>query len=214
MELEFHNLLPDPLAGYTFQPDSFWQSGSFLFEPGKFYDIHAHSGKGKTTILDIIYGKRKDYTGKYGIGGKSVRQMGVDDWSYLRKNSISYVFQGLRLFPKLTGRDNIAIKNKLTGYLSDDKMEKLAEKLEIDQHLNKRSAHMSFGQRQRLSLIRALAQPFEWLLLDEPFSHLDKVMSERVTEIILNECTSRGAGLIVSRLDDRQYIECNKTIVL
>ena len=71
----------------------------------------------------------------------------------------------------------------------------------MDSLLHKKASILSFGQRQRFALIRAICKPYKWLLLDEPFSHLDKANQKKVWELVINDVQSKGAGLIITSLD-------------
>jgi ABC-type lipoprotein export system ATPase subunit len=193
---------------------SFWNSGTLEFQQGEVYEIIAPSGKGKTTLLDILFGKRKDFDGSYTMNGTATNKLPLQQWAAIRREHVSYVFQGLRLFKHLTGWENIAIKNRLTGYLSESDILLFAEKLAIADQLHKKAGLMSFGQQQRLALIRALAQPFSWLLLDEPFSHIDRETAHEAAKLITSTCKERGAGCIVTRLGSESYISANYQIIL
>ena len=78
---------------------------------------------------------------------------------------------------ELTAMENVEIKNRLTGYLSRSRIEEMFDMLGIADKLDARIGQMSFGQQQRVGMIHALAQPFDFILLDEPVSHLDEINS-------------------------------------
>lgn len=214
MQLAFQNVIPIPLEEINHAETSFWISGTMAFQKGNTYDIVASSGKGKTTILDILFGRRQDYNGTYTIDGQKTESLSLKTWSELRIRHLSYVFQGLRLFRHLTGMQNIELKNKLTNHLSTEEILHYANQLQIVDQLNKKAGLMSFGQQQRLAIIRAIAQPFDWLLLDEPFSHIDPKTSARAAKLIEDSCKERGAGLIITRLNKENYIHATHQIVL
>ena len=79
---------------------------------------------------------------------------------------------------------------------------------------NTRIDHMSYGQQQRVALIRALCQPFEFLLLDEPISHLDDRNSDIMRDIILTEVERQGAALIATSIGKHMNIEYDKSLSL
>jgi putative ABC transport system ATP-binding protein len=214
MELSLSNVLPYPLKEMEHHSKSFWNAGTLQFQQGEVYEIIAPSGRGKTTLLDILFGKRKDFDGSYAINGSTTNKLPLKQWAALRRAHISYVFQGLRLFKHLTGVENIALKNRLTGCLSDNDITSMAGKLAIADQLHKKAGLMSFGQQQRLALIRALAQPFDWLLLDEPFSHIDRETAEVAADLITSVCREKGAGCIVTRLGNESFITADHQIVL
>ena len=117
-----------------------------------------------------------------------------------RRKKMAVVFQGLQIFDELTALENIQLKNDLTKFTTEAKMREMAEKLGIASLLDRKAAILSFGQKQRIALVRALCQPFEFLLLDEPFSHLDLANAKLCLELINEECSARGAGYILTTL--------------
>ena len=91
---------------------------------------------------------------------------------------------------------------------SQAQIEYWAEQLGVYSLLGKKTSILSFGQRQRIALIRALSKPYQWLLLDEPFSHLDKANQAIVWELVLDDIQSKHAGLIITSLDtDNKLID-------
>jgi putative ABC transport system ATP-binding protein len=72
----------------------------------------------------------------------------------------------------------------------------------------------SYGEQQRIAIIRALIQPFEWLLMDEPFSHLDENNTAKAAALIADECSQRNAGFIITDLDDDENFNYSKKLNL
>ena len=120
----------------------------------------------------MIYGIRKDYRGTVLLNDQSVSQMSWREWSNLRKKNLSYIFQGLELFESLTARENILLKNNITGFQLPHRIEEMAQALGIEEFMGRKAGILSFGQQQRVAIIRALCQPFNFLLADECFSPL------------------------------------------
>lgn len=75
-------------------------------------------------------------------------------------------------------------------------------------------ATLSLGQRQRVAVVRALCQPFEFLLMDEPFSHIDRESAETVSAMVLGEVEAQKAGLIVTALDPTDLFPFDVTLNL
>jgi ABC-type lipoprotein export system ATPase subunit len=147
---------------------------------------------------------------------------------------MAVVFQDLRLFLHLTARENIELKRQLTAQFqipdakiqqastdirrpkseiappSVSALENWAKRLGIAEYLDKTCAILSYGQRQRVAIIRALAQPFDYLLLDEPFSHLDAENISIATDIIKEACIQQNAGLILVSLGDKYAFNYDK----
>ena len=212
--IELQNLRPEPLLPNGIQPDSQTFATEVHFETGKRYLVIATSGKGKSTLLHIIYGLRQDYTGTVRVGEREVRQLAPDDWSELRQRQFSIVFQNLRLFADLTARENIALQNTLTNHKTTEEIEVMAERLGVRELLDKPAGQLSYGQRQRMAIIRALCQPFQFLLLDEPFSHLDEGNTKAACALFEEELDAQGAGLILVSLGERYFLRFDEELRL
>jgi len=166
------------------------------FRKGQRYLIKAPSGRGKSSFMHLLYGLRQDYKGKVVIEEVEVGKMTMEDLASLRKTKLSIVFQDLRLFPQLNALENILIKNDLTKHKSIDEIRQMAKLLNVSNILDQSPPTLSYGQQQRIALIRALCQPFDFLLLDEPFSHLDLDNIRLARDLIDQELKATGSGLI------------------
>ena len=90
----------------------------------------------------------------------------------------------------------------------------MAEKLKISEILEKKCEKISLGEQQRIAIIRALVQPFDWILLDEPFSNLDPENIKNASSLILEECKKRNAGLIITALKEDEYFSYNLKLIM
>ena len=207
-DIVFHDVMPHPLRELGRGEDTLWY-GRHTFIQGDTYGIFAESGRGKTTALSLIAGIRKDYSGRLTIQGNSTQKWSDNQWSAWRAHSLSVVPQGLRLFDNLTAFENIQfVASCFEGSASRNQIETWAERLGIQSLLHKKTSILSFGQRQRIALLRALSKPYQWLLLDEPFSHLDRANQAIIWELVLDDIQSKQAGLIITSLDtDNKLID-------
>jgi putative ABC transport system ATP-binding protein len=180
-----------------------------VFEKGNKYLFKANSGHGKSSILNFIYGSNKNFNGKISFEG-------VENTSviFLRRTKLAYVFQDFKLFTSLTLWENIKIKNNLTEYKTDEQILILIEKLGLLHKKDQLVETLSLGQRQRVSIIRALCQPFDFLLLDEPFSHLDEDNIRILTDIINEELEIQNSGLILTTLNNEYLFQYDKILNL
>jgi ABC-type lipoprotein export system ATPase subunit len=176
--------------------------------------IEANSGAGKSSLLSYIIGYRQDYFGRILFDDRDIRSFHVSDWVQVRQHNLSLLFQDLRLFPELTALENVEIKNNLTGFKPRKQIVEWFDALGIGDKLDAKVAHMSFGQQQRVAMIRALVQPFDFLLLDEPISHLDEMNSRVMCDIMLQEVHSQGAGVIVTSIGKHMTLPYDKTYSL
>lgn len=214
MTIRLENLIPLPLLEQQREKSEIWENPQLSFDPGESYLVEAPSGRGKTSLLSVIYGLRPDYRGKVYLDDADISSFTPKGWSEIRKKKLSFIFQGLELFDELTAMENILLKNDITREKSEEEIKEMAEVLGIADFLNRKTGILSFGQQQRVAIIRALSQPFEFLLADECFSHMDQDNSKIAFDLILQECQSKNAGLILSSLDSMENISIGKQIIL
>ncbi|HCN54732.1 MAG TPA: ABC transporter ATP-binding protein [Prevotella sp.] len=197
--IQLHSVLPQVFAQRDDLQSEVWKQ-EVTFEKGHLYLVLADSGKGKSTFCSYVIGYRHDYSGSVTFDDKNTADFRVRDWVDMRKRHLSHLFQELRLFPELTAWENVAIKNNLTGFKSRQEIETWFEMLGIADKLDAKIGRMSFGQQQRVAMIRALVQPFDFILADEPISHLDDTNSNIMGEIMMEEARRQGAGVIVTSI--------------
>lgn len=207
------NVLPHVFANRTDLKSDVWLN-DVKFEKGRLYLVEAMSGTGKSTLCSYILGYRHDYTGKVRFDDKDVKSLSVNDWVTIRQRSISHLFQELRLFPELTALENVQIKNNLTGFKPIGEVKEWFERLGIADKLDAKVGRMSFGQQQRVAMIRALVQPFDFLLADEPISHLDDTNSAIMADIMMSEAKRQGAGVIVTSIGKHMVLDYDKVYKL
>jgi len=203
-----------PLVFQGREPKSQIWLQDVTFQKGRTYLVEANSGTGKSSLCSYIIGYRKDYLGTILFDGKDIRNYRVSEWTSLRKHSLSLLFQELRLFPELTAMENVQIKNGLTGHKSRQEIETWFERLGIADKMDAKAGRMSFGQQQRVAMIRALVQPFDFLMADEPISHLDDKNSAIMGEIMMEEARRQGAGVIVTSIGKHISLPYDKTFCL
>ena len=173
--------------------------------------IEAASGTGKSSLCSFVYGYRNDYQGIICFDGKNIRSMNVSDWVEIRKTSLSMLFQELRLFPELSSWENVQIKNSLTGFKSKKEIKQWFEALGIAEKWNTPLGMLSFGQQQRVAMIRALCQPFDFIFLDEPVSHLDEENGRIMASLLTEEVERQGAGVVVTSIGKHLELDYHKT---
>ncbi len=212
-KIELKNTLPEVFATRDDIQSEIWHR-EVTFERGHSYLVVAESGTGKSSLCSYLIGYRKDYQGIISFDGKNIRNYKVKDWVDIRKRSLSLMFQELRLFPELTAYENVAIKNNLTGFKKRRQIERWFDALGIGDKLHAPIGRMSFGQQQRVAVIRALVQPFDFLLADEPTSHLDEENGKAMGEIMMEEARAQGAGVIVTSVGKHVALDYEKTFRL
>lgn len=185
-----------------------------VLQGNEYVFLKAPSGTGKTTLIHMLYGIRTDYEGTIQWDGKVLKQLNADALAELRVNKVSVIFQDMRLFPELTAWENLDIKRQLTDTVDEATMKGWMQRLGIANKSASRGATLSYGEQQRVAIIRALLQPFEWLLMDEPFSHLDNDNKVRAAELISEVVKQRNAAMLLADLDDNNFFPYTQTIDL
>ena len=135
-------------------------------------------------------------------------------WQALRRRNIAYLPQELSLFPELTAWENIQLKNRVTGYASEKMVERWLEQLGIASRRDYPAGRMSIGQQQRVAIIRSVCQPFDFILLDEPVSHLDEDNNRIAAAIIAEEARRQGAGVISTSVGNHILLDYNERLRL
>ncbi len=202
------NTLPRVFASETIPHSEVWKS-QISFSRGNLYLVEAASGGGKSSLCAYIFGARTDYEGRILFDTTDISTLSIDDWLELRRRHIAYLPQELSLFPELTAWENIQLKNRLTGYASDKMLNRWFEQLGIASRRDYPAARLSIGQQQRVAIIRAICQPFDFMLLDEPVSHLDAANNRIAADLITEEAARQGAAIISTSVGN--HIDLNYT---
>lgn len=210
MQLTLNNLLPTYFPEARKQTSEVWGK-TLSFSPGEMVKIVAPSGSGKTSLMHFLYGLRNDYSGEINYeGGRSIKTYTAEDFAAQRREKLSIVLQDMRLLPEQTVYENLFIKYQLQPHHPVEKIKEMTERLGIGSKLYSKCKTCSYGEQQRVAIIRALLQPFQFLLLDEPFSHLDNNNSMKAMELMLEEAKLRGAAIIFADLERIDYFPFNR----
>lgn len=119
----------------------------------------------------------------------------------MRRRALSLQFQELRLFPELSALENVLLKNRLTNHRSRKKIRSLLDAVGLGDKMDEKTGRLSFGQQQRVAFVRCLCQPADFILLDEPVSHLDDPNAAILARLLAEEAD--GAGIIVTSIGRR-----------
>ena len=212
-KIQFSSVIPQVFSQRADLQSEVWGQ-DISFEKGHLYLVEAESGKGKRTFCSYVMGFRHDYEGRVLFDDNNTLDLSVLQWVDIRRAHISHLFQELRLFPELTAWENVQIKNKLTGFKDDKQIKEWFERLGIGDKLDAKIGRMSFGQQQRVAMIRALVQPFDFLFADEPISHLDDHNSQIMGDIMMTEAKRQGAGVIVTSIGKHMNLNYERTVKL
>jgi len=156
------------------------------------------SGAGKSTLLRILAGVERRASGRLVVDGHtwldSASGLVVPPW----ERGVGWVPQEAPMFPHLTVRENLAYANA-----PPDKVRETASLLEVDHLLQRRPRRLSGGERQRVALGRALLSSPRLLLLDEPFSALDRPLRATLGRLLRAWADERGVPLVLVSHDEQ-----------
>ena len=212
------NLLPNVFKGMEttsrIRESRIWEAPPFTFLRACRICIRAESGGGKSSLLSFIFGSRTDYTGDILFNDKNIREFNISQWCDIRKNSIALLPQEMRLFPELTVIENIQLKNCLTGHKNLKEIKEMLESLGVSDKINSLVSKLSIGQQQRVALVRTFCQPFDFIFLDEPVSHLDETNNRIVAKLIEREASKANAGIITTSVGNNLLLDSPEFINL
>ncbi|WP_250675278.1 ABC transporter ATP-binding protein/permease (plasmid) [Paraclostridium ghonii] len=159
------------------------------------------SGSGKTTLLNLIAGFDKNYKGSIGINDLDISNLTPDELCKYRFNNIGFVFQSYNLLKGYTAIENVLMGIHLKSNISkEEKIKKassLLTKLGLEKQINQNIESLSGGEKQRVSIARALINDPEIILADEPTGALDSESSKVIMEI-LKEISKDKTILIIT----------------
>ena len=211
--IQLLHTLPNVFSERTGLQSDVWQQ-TVQLEKGKVYLVEANSGTGKSSLCSFVYGYRTDYSGDILFDDENIRNFSVKRWIDIRQNHLSLLWQELRLFPELTSMENVLIKNRLTDFQERQQIDYWFDCLGIDDKKDSLIGRMSFGQQQRVAMIRALCQPFDFIFIDEPISHLDDTNSQIMADILMDEVRRQGAAVITTSIGKHLPLQYDKVLKL
>lgn len=169
------------------------------FSAGEFVAVTGESGSGKSTLAQVICGILPYESGEMWVEGRQTAHYDGGDWERYRREKISYIAQNYGILPGSTVLGNVVSALKITGLdrvQAAQRAEELLKMVELWDLRNRRAAKLSSGQKQRLSIARALAKPAPILVADEPTGNLDGENSAKVIELLARAAQDRLVILI------------------
>jgi len=209
MQINLRNVHPVYFTEDRSVQSNIWGQDVTL-HPGEKIHIVAPSGSGKTSLIHFMYGLRHEYNGAISYNGQELRNLSADELATYRQKHLSIMFHDLRLFPHQTVWQNIEVKRQLNPYHPASKIPEFAERLGVTHKLQMACDTCSYGEQQRVAIIRCLMQPFDFLLLDEPFSDLDEANRNKAMDLIVEEAVNRNAGILLADLKQIEFFPADK----
>jgi putative spermidine/putrescine transport system ATP-binding protein len=178
---------------------------------GEFLTLLGPSGSGKTTFLMVLAGFQAASAGRLFSDGTDITRSRAEDRSF------GMVFQGYALFPHKSVAQNIAFPLQVRGVAREDiarRVDAIIARVGLVGHANKRPAQLSGGQQQRVALARALVFEPPVLLLDEPFSALDKHLRGRMQDEVARLHGEFGTTFVFVTHDQSEALSLSSRIAI
>lgn len=175
------------------------------FCAGEFVAITGESGSGKSTLAKVMAGIIPYESGEMLLAGRPTSHFDSSDWERYRSNSISFISQSYDILPGCTVLRNVVSALRLTGMEKDEavlRAEEILRQVELWDMRNRRAVKLSSGQKQRLSIARALAKPAPILIADEPTGNLDSENSAKIIELLSTAARDRLVIMITHEFDE------------
>ena len=189
---------------------------SLTINQGDFISIMGASGSGKSTLLNIVGLLDSASSGSYQLLDQEMVGLKEEQKSKVRKENIGFIFQNFNLIDELSVYDNIElplIYNKIPAAERKQKVEAIAEKLNISHRLKHYPQQLSGGQQQRVAVARALINDPKIILADEPTGNLDSKNGNEVMEL-LTDLHANGATILMVTHSDYDASFSQKTILM
>lgn len=190
---------------------------NFNVEKQEFVGIMGKSGCGKTTLLKVLGLIDKPTKGNVFFEGKDTEKLWEDELADIRRQKIGFVFQDFYLLNSLSVRENIMLPMVLDKQSSEKCMEngeKFANLLGLNRLLEKYPNELSGGEKQRVSISRALINNPDLILADEPTGNLDSKTGKLVIEELENINQNMGKTIIMVTHDPQMASYCTRVIFL
>ncbi|GAB5467468.1 MAG: ABC transporter ATP-binding protein [Rhodospirillales bacterium] len=187
---------------------------SFECREGEFFTLFGPSGAGKTTILELIAGTKRDYSGSIQIKGRAAEGLAIQE------RNVSMAFENYALYPHLSVGENIAfpLRSPRAAKIGEAEIAKkvqwTADELGIGHLLDRNPVQLSGGQKQRVSLARALVRPADVYLLDEPIAHLDAKLRSIARANLKAMARNLGATIVYVTHDFREALGLSDRVLV
>ncbi len=166
---------------------------SFKFKSGRIYSIMGPSGSGKSTLLNLLSLIDRPNSGMIKIENKLIDFNDSDTNDILRSKKIGIIYQQDNLLPDFTALENIYLASMAAGYkknISISKAKKLLQKFGLNNRSDHYPSQLSGGEKQRVSIARAIINKPQIILADEPTGSLDFAAAKEIFEILKNQINS------------------------
>jgi len=179
---------------------------SLKVKKGEVVLILGPSGSGKTTLLSMIGCILSPDRGEIVIDGENVKNMSEKELARIRREKIGFVFQGFNLLKSLTAQENVEVNLNLVGIKGEVAREKSAKiliELGLRDRIDFYPDSLSMGEKQRVSIARAIVSNTKIILADEPTGNLDLKNGQKIAQVLKRLAKEYRIPVIIVTHDNR-----------
>lgn len=187
---------------------------SLRFDRGEFVSILGESGGGKSTLMNIIGGLDRNFTGEVLVNGQLLDHHKEKQLDNYRRSTVGYIYQSYNLISHLTVLDNVLIALDMTDLDRDARKKRalqLLDKVGLADQVDKHPNHLSGGQKQRVAIARALASDPQIIIADEPTGALDSQNTQEVLALLDN--IAKDGKLVIAVTHSQEVADHGTRIV-
>lgn len=179
---------------------------SLTVDAGEVVLIMGPSGSGKTTLITMAGGLLKPTTGHVYVAGVCTTQLTEAELPHLRLTTMGFVFQSFNLLAALTAQENVALPLIAAGRAKSKAMQRAKtalQLLDLEPRLAHLPAQLSGGEKQRVSIARAMVNNPAIIFADEPTANLDSTMGHEVMQLLCEIACREGKAVVIVSHDER-----------
>ncbi|MCY8499482.1 ABC transporter ATP-binding protein [Bacillus atrophaeus] len=186
-------------------------------DKGEFVGIMGPSGSGKTTLLNLLATIDKPTQGEMMINGIQPKTLKDQELALFRRRELGFVFQDFNLLDTLTIRENILLPlalDKVKLSEMENRLDELADTLQIKHILDHRTYEVSGGQQQRAACARAIIHNPALILADEPTGNLDSKSAKQVMNTLAQLNEEKEATILLVTHDATAASFCKRIVFI
>ncbi len=175
-------------------------------DKGEFVTVYGPSGKGKSTLLNLVSGFLRPDSGKIFVDGSDLCALSENEVCAYRNKRIGYIFQQFNLIYQFNVRDNVAVPLLLSGmkkYDIERRVDELLDMIGLSNRKNEYPRTLSGGEQQRVAFARAVANDPDIILADEPTGNLDSANGRKLIKLIKDLNTDKNITVLCVTHDAR-----------
>ena len=173
---------------------------NFSLQQGKHLIISGSSGSGKTTLMNLMSGLLKPSSGSISFEGFDYSNLNDENIDKIRSKYFGFIFQRLHLIKHLSVEQNILLGLNKNQSINTDQ---LLDEIDLKKKKTQLAKHLSFGESQRVAIVRGVINSPKIIFADEPTSSLDDKNTKKVLELIFSQAKKNNSSIILSSHDQR-----------